>query len=67
MTIQHGYTQEQVDILLLKQRTDDIGGTLKEVKSSIQAHFNWTMGSIFGLYAIAMTGLIGTIIKLFWK
>jgi len=68
------FTQEQVDILLLKQKTDYFEGTISRIdqtfnriEAKIQSHFNWTMGAIFGLYGITLTALIGIIIKTYWK
>ena len=55
------YTQEQLDIALLKNTNEGILKTISEMKSDIKSNFHWTMGLILGLYAIGLTGLISAL------
>lgn len=52
------YTQEQLDIALLKQKNDAFHETMKEIKQDIKSHFHWLMSSISVLYI----SLIGTLV-----
>lgn len=52
------YTQEQLDIALLKQKNDNFHETMKEIKQEIKSQFHWLMGSISVLYI----SLIGTLV-----
>lgn len=52
------YTQEQLDIALLKQKNDSFHETMKEIKEEIKTQFHWLMGSISVLYI----SLIGTLV-----
>ena len=62
------YTQEQLDIELLKYRNSNIERTLERIDSrldnleqKVDSHFHWTLGLIFGMYAMGLTGLIGAV------
>ncbi len=57
------YTQEQLDIALLKNTNEGILRTLSEIKSEIKSHFHWTMGLILGMYALGITGLVSAVGK----
>lgn len=52
------YTQEQLDIALLKQKNDSFHETMKELKQEMKSQFHWLMGSISVLYL----SLIGTLV-----
>lgn len=58
MKTKQTYTREQLEIELLKQSRDTIGETLKRLESKIDSQLHWTMGLLFGLYAMIITGLI---------
>jgi hypothetical protein len=55
------YTQEQMDIALIKNTNEGILRNISEMKSDIKSNFHWTMGLILGLYAMGLTGLIGAL------
>lgn len=57
------YTQEQLDIAILKNTNEGILRTLSEIKSEIKSHFHWTMGLILGLYTIGIGALISALGK----
>jgi hypothetical protein len=64
------YTQEQMDIALLKNSNEGILRTLIEIKDEIRdirgdikSQFHWTLGLIFGSYALVIPGLVGAISK----
>lgn len=63
------YTQEQLDIAILKNTNEGIlrvlilVRTLSRIESEIKSHFHWTMGLIFGLYTIGIGGLISAVCK----
>jgi len=57
------YTQEQLDIAILKNTNEGILRTLSRIESEIKSHFHWTMGLIFGLYTIGIGGLISAVGK----
>lgn len=57
------YTQEQMDIALLKNTNEGILRTLSEIKGEIKSHFHWTMGLILGMYALGITGLVSAVGK----
>ena len=63
MTNAAKYTQEQLDIALLKNTNEGILRTLSEIKSEIKSHFHWTMGLILGMYALGITGLVSAVGK----
>lgn len=48
------YTQEQLDIALLKNNNEGILRTLSEIKSDMKSQWQWNLGLILGIY-----GLIG--------
>jgi len=57
------YTQEQLDIALLKYANEGILRTLSEIKSEIKSNFHWMLGLILGIYALGITGLVSAIGK----
>lgn len=63
MTQKATYTQEQLDIALLKNTNEGILRTLSEIKNEIKSHFHWTMGLIFGLYTIGIGVLMSAVGK----
>lgn len=59
------YTQEQMDIALMKKdqgmiskTLDRIDARLDRMEQKVDSHFHWTLGLIFGMYAMGLTGLI---------
>jgi hypothetical protein len=58
MTKEIQYTQEQLDIALLKQKNDTFHETMKEIKQDLKSQFHWLMSSISVLYI----SLIGTLV-----
>ena len=46
------YTQEQLDIALLRQRTDGFNQTLIEIKQEIKSQSHMLMSLILGIYGI---------------
>lgn len=63
MSNQAKYTQEQLDIALLKNTNEGILRTLNRIESEIKSHFHWTMGLVLGLYAIGGGALISAVGK----
>lgn len=72
MSQQHMYTQDQLDIALLKNNQSSFMKSLERIENSItsrldkldqkvDSHFHWTLGLIFGMYAMGLTGLIGAL------
>ncbi len=57
------YTQEQLDIAILKNNDEGMLRTLSRIESEIRSHFHWTMGLILGLYTIGIGGLISALGK----
>lgn len=72
------YTQEQLDIAILKNTNEGILKSLDrieteiktqiseirtEIRSEIRTHFHWTTGLIFGLYAISLSALLSMVAK----
>lgn len=66
------YTQEQLEIELLKNNQSALMKSLERIETSINSrldkldqkvdsHFHWTLGLIFGMYAMGLTGLIGAL------
>ncbi len=52
------YTQEQLDIALLKNTNEGILRSLSEIKSEIKSNFHWTLGLVLGLYAVGLGAAI---------
>ena len=52
------YTQEQVDIEILKTHQGQMFKVLERLEQKVDSHFHWTMGSISVLYI----SLIGTLV-----
>ena len=72
MTNDQIYTQEQMDIALLKNNQSSFMQSLERIENSINtrldrldqkvdSHFHWTLGLIFGIYALALPTLIGAL------
>jgi hypothetical protein len=57
------YTQEQLDIALLKNTNEGILRSLSRIESEIKSHFHWTMGLILGIYALGFTGVVSALGK----
>ncbi len=55
------YTQEQMDIELLKNNNSHIFKILERLESKVDSHFHWTVGLMFGLYTMGVVGLIGAL------
>lgn len=62
------YTQEQLDLELMKNNQSNLSKTLERIEHAFQrleqkvdSHFHWTLGLIFGMYAMGVTGLIGAL------
>jgi hypothetical protein len=55
------YTQEQLDIAVLKNNESHIFTILQRLEAKVDSHFHWTLGLIFGVYGLALTGLIGAL------
>lgn len=62
------YTQEQMDVALMKKDMGSISKTLERMDSrldrleqKVDSHFHWTLGLIFGVYAMGLAGLIGAL------
>lgn len=58
MSTEKLYTEDQLQIALLKQSNTGIIDSLKRLESKIDSHFHWTVGSISVLYV----SLIGTLV-----
>lgn len=55
---QKTYTKDQLNLALLKQRSDDFSQTLKEIKAEIKSQFHLVVGLLLGVYGMmAATGL----------
>jgi hypothetical protein len=52
------YTQDQVDIEILKNNQGQMFKVLERLEQKVDSHFHWTMGSISVLYI----SLIGTLV-----
>ena len=64
------YTQEQLDIAILKNNNEgilrvmtDFKSQLTEIKAEIETHFHWTLGLIFGLYTIGLGAMVSAVGK----
>lgn len=57
------YTQEQMDIALLKNTNEGILETLRRLEHKIESNFHWTLGLMIGIYAISISGLLSVIGK----
>jgi len=55
------YTQEQLDIELLKNNQGHIFKILERLEQKVDSHFHWTVGLMFGLYTMGLSGLIGAL------
>jgi len=55
------YTQDQMDIVVLKTQTTGIMKTLERLEQKVDSHFHWTVGLMFGLYTMGLSGLIGAL------
>lgn len=61
MTKQITYTQEQLEIELLKNNQSHFFKILERLENKVDSHFHWMVGLIFGLYTISLSGLIGAL------
>ena len=59
------YTQEQLDIELLKQKNSTFEQALSRIEQKVDSHFHWMLGCIIGLYGVSITGLIAALCKAF--
>ena len=51
------YTQTELNIALLQQRSDSLSETLKEIKSELKSQFHLVIGLLLGVYGmITATG-----------
>jgi hypothetical protein len=50
--IEKSFTQHDLDIALLKQRSDDFSHILKEIKSEIKSQFHLVVGLLLGVYGM---------------
>jgi len=57
------YTKEQLEIALLKQKNSTFEQSLIRIEQKVDSHFHWMLGTILGLYGLALTGLIAAIGK----
>lgn len=62
------YTQEQLDIAILKNNQNNIAKTLEKIEGhfdkleqKVDSHFHWMMGLMFGLYTMGLSGLVGAL------
>lgn len=46
------YTQEQLDIEILKVRNDHISKALQDIKSEIKSQFHLVVGLLLGVYGM---------------
>jgi hypothetical protein len=61
MTNKVMYTQEQMDIEVLKTQNTGVMKTLERLEQKVDSHFHWTMGLMFGLYTLGLSSLIGAL------
>ncbi len=57
------YTQDQLEIELLKQKNGTFEQALVRIEQKVDSHFHWMLGAIFGLYGISLTGVIAALCK----
>lgn len=66
------YTQDQMDITILKNNQNgfiksleriegSINSRLDRIEQKVDSHFHWTLGLIFGVYALCVSGLVGAL------
>lgn len=62
------FTQEQMDIAVMQNSQSHVFKILERLDSrfdrleqKVDSHFHWTLGLIFGMYAMGLTGLVGAI------
>ncbi len=63
------YTQEELEIELLKQRQDKFSVELKQMSDDVRSQFYWIMGTTSALYLILISTLITALaksLKWFW-
>lgn len=72
MLSENMYTQEQLDIELLKNTNNSIVISLTRLENAIQhnsnatdTNFKWTLGLMLGIYAIVISGLLSAIGKVY--
>jgi len=57
------YTQEQLDIAVLKNTNEGILAALQRLEHKIDSNFHWTLALIFGLYTIGLGSAITAVGK----
>lgn len=57
------YTQEQLDIALLKNTNEGVLRTLQRLEQKIESNFHWTLGLILGLFTIGIGGMLSAVGK----
>lgn len=55
------YTQEQLDIELLKQKNDGFNQVLVEIKTELKSQFHLVIGLILGIYGIITAGALAKV------
>lgn len=60
---QKTYTQDQLDIALLKNTNEGILGQLTRIEGEIRSQFHWTMSLIVGVYIIGISALVSAVGK----
>ncbi len=55
------YTQEQLDIEILKNEQGHLFKILERLDQKVDSHFHWTLGLIFGIYAMGVTAIIAAL------
>ena len=60
---QKTYTQDQLDIALLKNNNEGILGQLKRIETDMKSQFHWTMSLIIGVYVMGVGALITAVGK----
>lgn len=62
------FTKEQLDIAVMQNSQSHIFKILErlenrfdKIEQKVDSHFHWTLGLIFGMYAMGLTGLIGAL------
>ena len=59
------YTQEQLDIALLKQKNEEIFIVLNEIKNDSNSNLHWIIGSISILYVPLIAMLVTFLSNIF--
>ena len=56
------YTEEQMDIAILKNSTEGILKTLSEIKVEISSNFKWNLCLVLGIYGLGFATLVAKFI-----